>query len=338
MQIDLRSDTVTRPTQAMLQAMMTAEVGDDVFGDDPTVKALEKKCAEMLGMEAAVFCPSGTMTNQVAVKLHTQPYDEMICWSGSHGYRYEAGGIAGNSGVNVKLLEGERGILAVGEIENAIHGDDPHLARTALVSLESTLNRGGGNFYTLKQIKAISELCRRKGIRLHLDGARLFNALVETGDSPNEYGQYFDTISICLSKGLGAPVGSVLVMKKEFEHQARRIRKAFGGAMRQSGYLAAAGLFALENNNDRMKDDHRNAKTLETVLKNLPWVQRVLPVMTNIIIFQCAPKPEVVLDKLKEQNILAVKFGEHEIRMVTHLDFTNAMLDQTVEVLNKVII
>ncbi len=335
MPIDLRSDTVTRPSPAMLQTMMNAEVGDDVFGDDPTVQALEKKCADILGMEAAVFCPSGTMTNQIAIKLHTQPYDEMICWSGSHVYRYEGGGIGGNSGLNVKLLEGQRGILSVSEIESAVHGDDPHLARTALVSLENTLNRGGGNFYTLNQIKPISEFCRKRGIKIHLDGARLFNALVETGEASKDYGQYFDTISICLSKGLGAPVGSVLVMKKELEHQARRIRKVFGGSMRQAGYLAAAGLYALDNNINRLKDDHGNAKQLETILVGLPWVKSVLPVMTNIVIFQCAPKPEDVLDKLKKENILVVKFGEHEIRLVTHLDFTSYGLDKTVSVLKR---
>ena len=337
MTIDLRSDTVTRPTPSMLQAMISAEVGDDVFGDDLTVKKLEAKAAEMLGMDVAVFCPSGTMTNQIAIKLHTQPYDEIICWLGSHVYRYEGGGIAGNSGANVKLLEGNRGVLSASEIESVIGNDlDPHQARTALVSLESTLNRGGGNYYTLNDIKPIHELCNRKGIRLHLDGARLFNALVETGESPTEYGKYFETISICLSKGLGAPVGSVLVMKKQYEHQARRIRKAFGGGMRQAGYLAAAGLFALENNIERLKEDHRRAKSIETVLKTLPWVKNVLPVMTNIVIFTLKDeKPETVLQKLKEQHILAVKFGEHDIRMVTHLDFTNDMLEKTVEVLKR---
>src|SRR5262245_49357227 len=207
----------------MLEAMQTAPVGDDVFGDDPTVKALEKKCADVLGMESAVFCPSGTMTNQIGVKLHTQPYDEMICWSGAHIYRYEGGGIAGNSGALVKLLEGTRGVLSASEIEAVINGDqDPHLAHTTLVALENTLNRGGGNYYTLADIEPVAELCKKKRLRFHLDGARLFNALVETKESSKEYGKYFDTISICLSKGLGAPVGSVLVMKKEFEHQARR--------------------------------------------------------------------------------------------------------------------
>jgi threonine aldolase len=320
----------------MLQAMMTAEVGDDVFGDDPTVNALEKKCADLFGMDAGVFCPSGTMTNQIAIKLHTQPYDEMICWSGSHVYRYEGGGIAGNSGANVKLLEGDRGILSAAEIEGVIGNDqDPHQARTALVSLENTLNRGGGNYYLVNQIKPISDLCNKRKIRLHLDGARLFNALVETGESLKEYGKFFDTISICLSKGLGAPVGSVLVMKKDYEHQARRIRKAFGGGMRQAGYLAAAGLYALDNNIARLKQDHQHAKALEATLKSLSWVKRVLPVMTNIVIFQCPLKPEDVLAKLKEKNILAVKFGNQEIRLVTHLDYTEPMLDNTIEVLKK---
>ena len=336
MLIDLRSDTVTRPTPGMLEAMKNAEVGDDVFGDDPTVKALEKKCTEILGMDSAVFCPSGTMTNQIGVNIHTRPYDEVICWAGSHVYRYEGGGIAGNSGANVKLLEGNNGILLADEIEKNINdGSNPHNARTALVTLESSLNRGGGSYYTLQDIKPIHELCKKKNIRLHLDGARLFNALNETRESAVEYGKYFDSISICLSKGLGAPVGSVLVLKKEFEHQARRTRKAFGGGMRQSGYLAAAGLYALENNIKRLQEDHEHARALESTLKGLKWVKSVMPVKTNIIIFQCVPKPEQVLSKLKEKNILAVKFGEQEIRMVTHLDFTSAMLEKTISALKQ---
>ena len=336
MLIDLRSDTVTRPSPGMLEAMKNAEVGDDVFGDDPTVKALETKCAKLLGMDAAIFCPSGTMTNQIGVSLHTRPYDEVICWSGSHVYRYEGGGIAGNSGANVKLLDGNGGILLTSEIEKNINDDsNPHNARTALVSLESTLNRGGGSYYILEDIKPIYKLCKDKNVRLHLDGARLFNALIETGESPAEYGKYFDSISICLSKGLGAPVGSVLVIKKEFEHQARRIRKAFGGGMRQSGYLAAAGLYALENNVKRLQEDHKHARALESSLNGLNWVKSVMPVKTNIIIFQCIPKPEELLSKLKEKNILAVKFGEQEIRMVTHLDFTSSMLEKTISALKQ---
>lgn len=334
--IDLRSDTVTRPTEGMLKAMQKAEVGDDVFGDDPTVKALEKKCADMLGMDAGVFCPSGTMTNQIGVNLHTRPYDEIICWSGSHVYRYEGGGIAGNSGANVKLLDGNNGILLAEEIDRNVNDDsNPHNARTALVSIESTLNRGGGSYYTLNDIKSIHAVCKKRGISFHLDGARLFNALVETGESSSEYGQFFDSISICLSKGLGAPVGSVLVMKKEYEHQARRTRKAFGGGMRQAGYLAAAGLYALENNIDRLKEDHAHARAIESTLKELKWVKNIMPVKTNIIIFQCDPTPEEVLSKLKEKNILAVKFGEQEIRMVTHLDFTPDMLEKTISSLKQ---
>jgi threonine aldolase len=336
MLIDLRSDTVTRPTEGMLKAMQHAEVGDDVFGDDPTVKELEKRCAELLGMDAGVFCPSGTMTNQIGVNLHTRPYDEIICWSGSHVYRYEGGGIAGNSGANVKLLEGNNGILLTDEIELNINDDsNPHNARTALVSIESTLNRGGGSYYTLGDIKPIHAVCKKRGIRFHLDGARLFNALVETGESPSEYGQYFDSISICLSKGLGAPVGSVLVMKKEFENQARRRRKTLGGGMRQAGYLAAAGLYALENNINRLKKDHEHARAIESTLIELKWVKSIVPVKTNIVIFQCTPKPEEVLNKLKEKNILAVKFGEQEIRMVTHLDFSSHMLENTISTLKQ---
>lgn len=334
--IDLRSDTVTRPSPAMLQAMLAAPVGDDVFGDDPTVNALEQKCAAMFGMGAAMFCPSGTMTNQIAISLHTKPYDEVICWSGAHVYRYEGGGIAGNSHASIKLLEGKNGVLQASEIEQAIHGDDPHLAHTALVCLENTLNRGGGNYYSLGEILPIHQLCKQKGLRLHLDGARLFNALTETSDSPQDYGQYFDTISICLSKGLGAPVGSVLVMKKEYEHQARRIRKAFGGGMRQAGYLAAAGLFALENNIARLKEDHYHARLLGTALAGVSWVKSVKPVHTNIAIFELVDKtPEDVLAALKAKGILAVKFGVNEIRLVTHLDVSRAMIDYTIQAIGE---
>ena len=337
--VDLRSDTVTKPTPAMHQAMMQAEVGDDVFGEDPSVINLEKKCAALLGMDAAVFCPSGTMTNQIGIKINTQPYDEVICYKGSHIYKYEGGGVAGNSLASVRLLDGDRGRISVSEIEQNINNiNDAHLPITSVVSLENTVVREAGSYYTLDQIKTISEFARSKNLKMHLDGARLFNALVETRDNAVEYGKYFDTISICLSKGLGAPVGSVLVCKKELEPKARRMRKAFGGGMRQAGFLAAAASYALDQHVVRLKEDHARARVLGKTLANLSWVKSVMPVDTNIVIFSVAntTTPEKVLAQLNEHQIKALKFGAQEIRLVTHLDFTDKMLEKTVEVLTKI--
>lgn len=322
----------------MHQAMMQAEVGDDVFGEDPSVNRLESKCANLMGMDAAVFCPSGTMTNQIGIKINTQPYDEVICYKGSHIYKYEGGGVAGNSLASVRLLEGDRGRISVNEIEQNINNiNDAHMPVTAVVSLENTVVREAGSYYSLEQIKSISTFARSKGLKMHLDGARLFNALVETGDSANLYGQYFDTISICLSKGLGAPVGSVLVCKKELEPKARRMRKAFGGGMRQAGFLAAAGIYALDHHITRLKEDHARAKILGQELSRLPWVRSVMPVDTNIVIFSVIPSttPEQVLARLAEHNIKAIKFGPQEIRLVTHLDFNDAMLEKAVSVVKK---
>lgn len=332
MLVDLRSDTVTRPTPGMLQAMMQAEVGDDVFGEDPTVNALEKKCAEMFGMDVAIFCPSGTMTNQIAINVLTQPYDEVVCYSGSHIYKYEGGGMAGNSLVNAKLLEAEQGVLKLDDIARALNSNDIHAAKTSLVALENTVNRGGGSYYSLEHIKSIASFCQKHQLKLHLDGARLFNALIETGDSPKAYGKYFDTISICLSKGLGAPVGSVLVCKKEYELAARRRRKTFGGGMRQAGFLAAAGIYALENNIQRLKADHQRAKQIASTLQQCNYVKNLTPVVTNILILELNDGLEVqsFLSKLRSKNILAVPFGSQHIRFVTHLDFTDTMLEYTV--------
>lgn len=334
MLIDLRSDTVTKPTKDMHAAMMNAEVGDDVFGEDPSVKQLEEKCATMLGMDAGVFCPSGTMTNQIGIKVLTQPYDEVICYKGAHIYKYEGGGMAGNCQVSSRLIEGDRGRLSVKDVQESINNyNDPHQPRTSLVALENTVVREGGSFYTLDQIKEVSEFSRSKGLKMHMDGARLFNALTETKEDSKKYGNYFDTISICLSKGLGIPVGSVLVCKKEFEHQVRRIRKVFGGGMRQAGYLAAAGVYALDHHIKRLGEDHKRAREMEKVLEQLGWVEKVKPVDTNIVIFVVDKKftPEQVLQKLSENNIKALKFGPQEIRMVTHLDFTDDMLEQTIK-------
>jgi len=334
--IDLRSDTVTQPTAGMKEAMFSAVVGDDVFGEDPTVKALEKKCADLLGMEAAVFCPSGTMTNQIGIKILTQPYDEVICYKGSHIYKYEGGGLMGNSHVSVKLLDGDRGRLSIEEIRANINGDDVHNPKTSVVALENTVVREAGSYYSLNQIASISKLARSRGLAMHLDGARFFNAIVETGDDPKEYGKYFDTISICLSKGLGAPVGSVILCKKELEPKARRMRKVFGGGMRQAGFIAAAGLYALENNISRLKEDHKRAKTLGKALTDLSFVKSVMPVDTNIIIFEITgTTPELFLPKLAQHKIKALAFGHAQIRLVTHLDFDDRMLDMTIEGFKK---
>ncbi len=337
--IDLRSDTVTKPTPGMKEAMFAAEVGDDVFGEDPTVKKLETKCAALLGMEAAVFCPSGTMTNQIGIKILTQPYEEVICYKGSHIYKYEGGALAGNSNIGSKLLNGDRGRISVKEIEPVIgNKNDVHSAITSVVALENTVVREAGSFYTFDQIKTISEFSRSKGMAMHLDGARLFNALTETKENPTEVGKYFDTVSICLSKGLGAPVGSVLVCKKELELKARRIRKVFGGGMRQAGYLAAAGIYALNNNIARLKEDHARAKELGKTLQQLSWVKSVMPVDTNIVIFEVVDglTPEKCLVKFSEHNIKALAFSPTEIRLVTHLDFDDSMLDKTVSTFKKI--
>ncbi|MBL3656945.1 threonine aldolase family protein [Fulvivirga sediminis] len=337
MKVDLRSDTVTKPTQAMLDAMFMAQVGDDVFGEDEEVNKLEAMAAKKLGMEAALFCPSGTMTNQIGLKVLSQPYQEVICYEAAHIYKYEGGGLAGTSGLSTKLLKGDRGRVSLKEVQEAVNPDDIHAPVTSIVALENTVNKGGGSCYSLQQIKPISDFCLRHKISRHLDGARLFNALVETGDASEDYGQYFDTISICLSKGLGAPVGSLLVGTKDLIHQARRVRKYMGGGMRQAGYLAAAGIYALQNNIDRLKDDHARARKLEEVLKNRAYVKQVLPVDTNIVIFELVDGVDTmqVLAQLAEHQIYAVRFGNNEIRLVTHLDFTDQMLEYTEEVLQK---
>ncbi len=327
--IDLRSDTVTRPTPGMKEAMFSAPVGDDVFGEDPTVNALEEKIAKLFGMEAALFCPSGTMTNQIAIRLHTRIQSEVICHKYSHIYLYEGGGIMANSHASVKLLEGDLGKITAAQVAESINPDDVHAPETTLVSLENTMNKGGGSIYTLDEIKPIHELCREKGIKLHLDGARLFNALVETGESPAEWGAHFDTISICLSKGLGCPIGSVLLGSKADIKRARKVRKVFGGGMRQAGFLAAAGIYALDNHVDRLKEDHTRARTLGEMLSNLSVVSEIFPVATNIVIARLEGiTPEEFMKKLAGQNIKSVKFGKDLVRFVTHLDFGDEHLEE----------
>jgi threonine aldolase len=286
MPIDLRSDTVTKPTPAMLEAMMTAKVGDDVFGEDPSINMLEAMAARLFGMEAALYCASGTMSNQIAIKCHTQPGDEVICEKSSHVYIYEGGGIAFHSGSQVKALDGDLGRITAAQVSLSINPDDVHRARTSLVSLENTCNRGGGACYDLEEIKKIKQVCSDNQLRLHLDGARLFNALVATGHTAKQYGQVFDSISVCLNKGLGCPIGSILMGPAAFIRQARRVRKAFGGGLRQAGFMAAAGIYALENNIARLATDHDHARRLGAALEKKDFVRSIMPVATNIVIFE----------------------------------------------------
>lgn len=334
---DYRSDTQTRPARAMLQAMFEAKVGDDVFGEDPSVNELEDFAAEMFGMEASVFCPSGTMTNQIAIKCHTQPGDEVICDVSSHIYQYEGGGIAFNSGASVKLIYGDKGRITAQQVLENINADDVHKAHTSLVSLENTSNRGGGSCYEMEEIRKIRKVCDENNLKLHLDGARLFNALVEKKQTPKEYGKLFDSISICLSKSLGCPVGSLLLGKKDFIKKARRVRKVFGGGMRQAGYLAAAGIYALKNNIDRLKKDHQHAKKIAEALSKKDFVSELLPVETNIIIFAVKPPctAQSFVDKLKESDILGHPISAMRVRLVTHLDVTPVMVEKTIDVINK---
>lgn len=336
--IDLRSDTVTKPSKGMLDAMLAAHVGDDVFGEDPSMNLLEERVAKMFGKEAGVFCPSGTMTNQIAIKVHTQPGDELICDKHAHIYINEAGGIAFNSGVQVRLLEGDQGRISATQIANNINPPFDWLPRTSLVCLENTVNRAGGSYYSLSAVKEISEVCRKNNLKLHLDGARIFNALTETGDSPESHGECFDSISICFSKGLGCPVGSVLIGSKEFIKKARRIRKVLGGGMRQAGYLAAAALYALEHNVKRLKEDHLRAKAIAETLKNAHYVEELLPVTTNIIIFSLKHPltSEEFLAKLAAKGVRGIGFGKNKIRLVTHLDFDDIMLEKTLQVLKEI--
>lgn len=335
--IDLRSDTVTKPTPGMLEAMFSAKVGDDVFGEDETVNTLEKKAAVMFGMEAALFCPSGTMTNQIAIRVHTRIGDEVICDSNSHIYHYEGGGIAGNSGVQAKLINGANGILSANQIETAINPSYDWLTRSSLVSLENTVNKAGGSYYQLKDVVPISQLCTTKNLALHLDGARLFNALAETNETPLEWGKQFSSISICLSKGLGAPAGSLLLGTSDFIKQARRVRKVFGGGMRQVGYLAAAGIYALDNHVTRLKEDHKKAKAIAETIGKCAYVTDIRPVLTNIVVFDISSQitAEQFTAKISQKNIKVSAFGPHTIRMVTHLDFSDDQLETVLKELPK---
>ena len=331
--IDLRSDTVTKPTNEMKSFMMDAKLGDDVFEDDPSVRHLEDMAASMFGKEAGLFCPSGTMTNQIALMTHLKPGDEVICSRESHIYNYEGGGIARNAGASVRLIERKTGLLTVSDIADNINPDDVHQPVTKLVALENTCNRGGGNCYDINEIKAIKEFCDKIGLPVHLDGARLFNAIVKKGHSAEEYGACFDSISICLSKGLGAPLGSLLLGDAHFIKTARRNRKVLGGGMRQVGIVASAGTYALNHHVDRLKDDHEHAQIIANALANCSWINQVLDVETNIIVASLKDgfEPLKFLHKLEEDGVLAIPFGKGKIRMVTHLDVSSENVEKVVE-------
>jgi len=335
--IDLRSDTVTRPSPAMLEAMMRAKVGDDVFAEDETVNALQQYAADMFGMEAALFCPSGTMTNQIAIKIHTQAGEEIICHDLSHVYLYEGGGIAFNSGCSVRLISGNNGRFTAKDVEENINNEDIHFPRTRLVCIENTVNKGGGACWDLEELKKIKQVCTDRNLALHLDGARLFNALVAKGQDPRLYGTIFNTISICLSKGLGAPVGSLLLGSKEHIYKAKRIRKVFGGGMRQAGFLAAAGLYALQNNIDRLEIDNNRAAIIAESLSKKGFVESILPVETNIVIFKIKDEflVENFLSVLHQHQIKAVSMGKNKVRFVMHLDITQNDFDTLLHVIES---
>jgi len=330
--IDFRSDTVTKATPGMLQAMLNAETGDDVFGEDPTVNRLEETAAYRLGFEAGLFCPSGTMTNQIAIKVHTQPGDEVICDYLSHVYQYEGGGIAFHSGASVKTLQGDRGRLTANQVAEAINAIDIHKAKSSLVVLENTSNRGGGSCYLNTDIQSIKNICSNNNLKLHLDGARLFNAIIAQKEDPLFYGKAFDSVSICLSKGLGCPVGSLLLGSGEFIKKARRIRKLFGGGMRQAGILAAAGIYALDNQIQRLEQDHIHARLLEEAIVSHPAVENVLPAETNILIFTLKEGKTAAswVADMKNAGILGYAIAPQQVRLVTHLDISKEMVDHTI--------
>ncbi len=331
--VNLISDTVTRPTKGMMDAIYNAELGDDVFGTDPTVNRLQAFAAEMFGMEAALYCPSGTMTNQIAIAVHTDKLDEVICHEYSHIYLYETGGYAHHSGIGIKLLPGKYGKMSPEAVKSAINPVFDWYTNSSLLVVENTSNKGGGSIYTLDEIQPFRDICDQQGMNLHLDGARLFNALVETGESPSEVGHIFDSISICLSKGLGAPVGSLLLGDKEFIRQARRFRKVMGGGMRQGGIIAAAGLFALENNIERLKEDHERARRLGQTLERMPYIESVNPIQTNIVIFNVKSPwdSNLFVEKMNELEISSSPFGEKAVRFVTHLDISDEMIDVVIK-------
>lgn len=325
--IDLRSDTVTKPSKGMLEAMMTAQVGDDVFDEDPTVKLLEQRIANLFGKPRALFFPSGSMANQTALKLHTNPGEQVICDKYAHIYNYEAGGASFNSGISCKLIDGNRGMFTAEQVEAAINPDAFYYAKTSLVEVENTANRGGGSLWDFEELKRIRKVCDANKLGYHLDGARIWNALVEKNETPKQYGELFDTISVCLSKGLGCPIGSVLIGNKVIMKDAVRIRKVLGGNMRQVGYLAAAGLYALDNNLNRLTEDHKRAKEIGEILIQQSYIKSVEPIETNIIIFELNDNIDEALfiSKLDANDVKLIGMGSGKLRLVTHLDYNDQM-------------
>ncbi|OAD92580.1 threonine aldolase [Aequorivita soesokkakensis] len=336
--IDLRSDTVTKPTQAMMQAIITAEVGDDVYKEDPTTNRLEQKLADMFGMDTALFFPTGSMANQAAIKMHTQPGEQLIADKWAHVYNYEGGGVSFNSGVSCKLLDGNRGMITVAQVEENINPPDfYHSPLTSLVCLENTTNKGGGACYDFSEIENIRKICDKHGLGLHLDGARIWNALVAKKEDPKNYGKIFDTISVCLSKGLGTPMGSVLIGKKEIMQKAMRVRKVLGGGMRQIGFMAAAGIYALDNHVQRLAEDHKKASEIAEILSKQPFVKKVEPTETNIVIFYLSEgiSEEKFMQDLLQKNIKISGMGQGKLRIVTHLDYTDEMHEKFLEILKN---
>jgi threonine aldolase len=338
MHIDFRSDTVTKPTPGMMEAMMNASVGDDVFREDPSVNFLEEKMAGIFGMESALYCASGTMSNQVAISSHTRPGDEVICEQEAHVYIYEGGGIAFNAGCQVRPIAGDRGRIRADQVLHSINSNDVHKARTSLVCLENTSNRGGGSCYDLNEIKQIKKVCEEHHLGLHLDGARLFNALVAKNEKPRDYGTLFDSISVCFNKGLGCPAGSILMGSEKFIHQARRVRKVFGGGMRQAGFLAATALYALDHNIERLAADHIHAEKIGIALQDHPLVKMVLPVETNLVIFDLKEEEDMsrFISQLREKGILLLPISGRRLRIITHLDITGEMVEFFIKTLTLI--
>ncbi len=335
--IDLRSDTITKPSKEMLAAMFSAELGDDVYGEDPSINKLEKDIADYFGKEKAIFCPSATMANQIGLRLLTQPQDEIICDEKSHIYRYEGGGVMFNSLCSLKLLKSDYGILKPDQIEKEINPHDIHYPRTRVIALENTCNKGGGSYYELEELRSIKRLADKYSFKMHLDGARIFNALVASHIDPKEIAKNFDTISVCFSKGLGCPVGSVLLIDSEMEFDARRYRKVFGGGMRQAGLLAAAASYALENNIERLIDDHKRCAEIADVLSKTDYIKKVYPHPTNILLFELENSDKAAEFKayLKDNDVLISEFASNTLRMVTHLDFNDEMMNRLIELIKK---
>jgi threonine aldolase len=338
--IDLRSDTVTKPSKGMLEAMMQAKVGDDVFREDETVNLLERRLADMFGKEEALFFPSGTMANQTAIKLHTNPGDQVICDKYAHIYNYESGGASFNSGVSCKLLDENNGMFTAVDVEKAINPDAYYYSKTSLVEIENTANRRGGSCWDLSEIKKIKKVCDKHKLGFHLDGARIWNALVAKNETPKQYGDVFHTISVCLSKGLGCPVGSVLIGDAKIMENAIRIRKIFGGNMRQAGYLAAAGLYALDNHMNRLNEDHKKAKEIGAELFKLDMIKAIEPIETNIVIFELNEDVDekAFVQKLANKNVMVISMGGNKLRMVTHMDYTDAMHEKFIQTVKNLII